>query len=139
MPLKYGNGQYIQSVEGKFLIFDDDLPFAADDKIDLIVQVPVRARALARRDFRHHDPKRLAMKADARIDDISELAHSGRLEHQILLLHENLALTPELLFVHGERHLFRVELSSAIPTDFSIIDFSTSAGDQRVPRVLAFL
>src|SRR5262245_39302030 len=101
MPLKNRYRQYVQCIELETLVFDDYLALAADDQIDFVVKMPVRARTFARRNFRHHDTQSFAVKTDARIDNVRELAHRRRLENQILLLNQNLTVTPELLFVHG--------------------------------------
>src|SRR5258705_2835424 len=81
MQLKNGNREHVECVEVEFLIFDDHLALAADDKIDLVVKMTMRSRALAWRDFRHNDAERFAMAADARIDDISKIAHRRRFEN----------------------------------------------------------
>ena len=44
------------------------------------------------------------MKADPRVDHVGEIAHGGRLENEIFLLHEHLAGAPQVFFMHGERH-----------------------------------
>src|ERR1051325_5748126 len=99
----------------------------------------VRARALARRNFRHHDAERFAMTADAGIDDIGEIAHRRRLENQILLPDQYFALPPELFFMHRESHLFCIHFSRAVARGLPVIELRTAARNQRLARVFALL
>src|SRR6267378_799007 len=43
MPLKNRNREHVERVKVEFLIFDDNLSLAADDKIDLVVQMTMRS------------------------------------------------------------------------------------------------
>src|SRR5882672_12623569 len=139
MPLKNRDREHVERVKVELLIFDDNLSLAADDKIDLVVEMTMRSRALAWRDFRHNDAERFAVAADARIDNVSEIAHRRRFENQILLLHQHFAFSSELLFVHRKGHLLGVHFRRATAGDLSVINLAASSGDQRLARILTFL
>src|SRR5688572_361010 len=139
VPLEHRYRQHIERVEIIFFVFDDDFALAADDQVDFVVKMAMRARAFARRYFRHDDTQRFTMKANARVDNISKVTHRGWLEDQILLLHQDFAFAPELFFVHSEGDLLRVHLSRPIAGHVAVFHLSAAAGDQRLPRVLAFL
>ncbi len=51
VPLKHRDRENVQGVEVKFFVFDDNFAFAADDKIDFVIEMAMRARALSRREF----------------------------------------------------------------------------------------
>src|SRR5215470_14349029 len=99
----------------------------------------MRSRTFAGRNLRHHNTERLAMKTDAWIDNISHAAHSRWFEDQIFLFHEYFALTPQLFFLHGEGHLFRVQLTGSSVCHFTIANLPAASGDEGFSRVFSFL
>ena len=46
MPLKHRDGQHVERVEIEFLVLHDHLALAADDEIDLVVEMAMRAGQL---------------------------------------------------------------------------------------------
>ena len=139
MPLKDGNGQDIEGVEVVLMVRHDHLASAADDKINLVIQVAVRSRTFTGRNLRHHHTQRLAVKANARVDHISQVAHGGGFENQIFLLDQHLTFAPQLLFVHGEGQLFGIHLRGARGLHVAVIDLPAAAGNKGLSGVLAFL
>src|SRR5688500_5214904 len=75
VPLEHGYRQHIERVEIIFFVFDDDFALAADDQVDFVVKMAMRARAFARRYFGHDDTQRFTMKANARVDNVSKVTH----------------------------------------------------------------
>src|SRR5437763_3481064 len=83
------NRENVERVEFVLLVRDDNFAAPADDQVDFVVEVTMGSRAFAGRDLSHHDAKRLALKADARVYYIGHATHRRWLKDEILLFDQH--------------------------------------------------
>ena len=46
VPLEHWNGEHVQGVEVELFVLDDNFPFAADNKINFVIEMTMRAGRL---------------------------------------------------------------------------------------------
>src|SRR5687768_5539165 len=84
MPAEHRDGEGVSRFPIVTLVFDDAVAFAGKNVLDLLVKMAVGSGPSSGGDLGQESRHLLHVKADARIDDVGEPAHSGLLEFNVL-------------------------------------------------------